>query len=470
MVSQAHGGEISPVHVQQRYERWKTVLLAICFFVVLGGYSIVKELKDFVFLKIVGWEYISEAKLYSILVLIPLVFLYSRFVDVLHRHQLLCMYALLYSIGGLACAYYIGHPTIGLANTDTGHGRLFGWIFYFFMEGYSPFVVSLLWAFFNSVTKPDAVKDSYVTMTIATKIGGIAVVGAALILLSLVNSGSVVVSMPALVQILLAVASLAVLLAPLAVMILMRTVPKKYLHGYEAVYRFEREREKKGLYKGFWGAARGIFDGLYVFFRYPYVLGIFGMIFFWEVINVTFNIIRLRVGETCTNTPVEFLQFLLEQVFFVHLVGLFIVLIGTRALVAWLGERRSLIAIPVLTGIALAYYLAFQTLAAATVAYVLMRAINYSLAYPLRESLYIPTTKNMKFKTKSWIDGFGQKIAKASGGSYSWLTQHAPATSVFSIHIMFFACVIGIWSLTAHLLGKRFEQAVKDNEVIGAGE
>jgi len=467
MVPSVQSADISEV---QRYERWKMALLAICFFVVLGGYSIVKELKDFVFLKIVGLEYVSEVKIYSIFALIPLVFLYSRFVDVLHRHQLLYLYAFIYSIGGLVCVYFIGHPTIGLANTDTGRGRLFGWIFYFFMEGYVPFVVSLLWAFFNSITKPGDVKSSYVFMTIASKAGGAVVVSAALVLLSLVNSGTLVLSTPAIVQIMLTAASFGVLLAPLAIMILMRTVPKKYLHGYEAVYRFEKERDKKGLYKGLWGAIRGIFDGIYVFFRFPYMLGIFGMIFFWEVINVTFNIIRLGVGESCTNTPIAFLTYLFEQILFMHIVGIAIVLIGTRTLITWLGERRSLIAIPVLTGIALGYYLVFQTLAAATLAYVVMRAINYALAYPLRESLYIPTTKNMKFKTKSWIDGFGQKISKAGGGSYSWIAQHVSQASVFSLHIGFFACIIGAWSLTAHLLGRRFEKAVENNEVIGAEE
>jgi AAA family ATP:ADP antiporter len=467
MRAQTHEGSNLLV---QGYQRWKMGLLAVCFFAVIGSYSIVKELKDFVFVKIVGLEYLSEIKIYSIFALIPLVFLFSRLVDLLHRHQLLCLYALLYSVGGLICAYFLGHPTIGLANTDTGHNRIFGWVFYFFLEGYSPFVVSLLWAFFSSISGPSDVKNGYILMSVCSKAGALVTIGGTLWVLSYIDAGGFSFTAAATAQFLLVVASVLLLVAPVAIVLLMKIVPKAYLHGYEAVYRFEKERDKKGLYKGLWGAIRGVFDGIYVFFRFPYMLGIFGMIFFWEVINVTCNIIRLEIGEAATHSPIAFLSYLYEQVLYVNIVGLVVVIVGTRTLISLLGERRSLIAIPVLTGIALAYYLTVQTAAAATLAYVVMRAINYALAFPLRESLYIPTTKAMKFKSKSWIDGFGSKIAKGAGGYYSWIAQHVPAASVFSLHITFFACVIGVWSLTAHLLGKRFEQAVKDNEVIGAEE
>jgi ATP:ADP antiporter, AAA family len=311
------------------------------------------------------------------------------------------------------------------------------------MEGYSPFVVSLLWAFFSSISRPSDIKSGYILMSVCSKLGALTTILGTLWLLSAIDAGELALTSAATAQLLLAVASVLLLLVPLIITVLMRTVPKSHLHGYEAVYRFEKAREKKGLYEGLWGSIRSLFDGLYVFFRFPYMLGIFGMIFFWEVLNVTCNIIRLGVGEAATHSPIAFLSYLYEQVLYVNIVGLVVVLVGTRTLVSLLGERRSLIAIPVLTGIALAYYMAFQTAAAATIAYVVMRAINYALAFPLRESLYIPTTKAMKFKSKSWIDGFGSKIAKGAGGYYSWIAQHVSPASVFSLHMVFFAGVIG---------------------------
>lgn len=453
------------------YDQTKIILLSICFFVMFSGYTITKELKDFIFLKTVGCEHVAEVKIYAIFFLIPFIFIYSRFVDILHRHQLLYLYSLLYGIGGLIAAYFVGHPTIGLANTEVAYGRLFGWVFYLFMEGYTPFVISVLWAFTNSVTKPKDVKSGYISFTIASKSGGALVSGLTWLACSMIGVGSLNLSAPALVQWLLIIASMLLLFAPIIISFLIRAVPHAHLHGYEAAYVYEVKHDRKEAKEkgGIWKAIKGMLSGLYVFLRFPYMLGIFGMIFFWEVVNVTFNIIRLKVGESCTGSPVELMGYLYQQTFFMHLAGLAIVSIGTATLVRLLGERRSLIAIPVLTGVALGYYFIFQTLQAATVSYVFMRAINYAFAYPLRESLYIPTTREIKFKAKSWIDGFGTKISKGAGGSYSWLVTTC-ASSAFGVHVVFFAGVIALWSFVAHLLGKRFEDAVAANEVIGAEE
>jgi AAA family ATP:ADP antiporter len=102
--------------------------------------------------------------------------------------------------------------------------------------------------------------------------------------------------------------------------------------------------------------------------------------------------------------------------------------------------------------------------------YVLLRSVNYAFSYPLRESLYIPTTKEMKFKSKSWIDAFGAKIAKGCGASYNVISSIVAESWLFSMHVLFFSSIIGLWLFTAHLLGRRYERAVERNEVIGAGD
>ncbi|MEW5972114.1 MAG: hypothetical protein AB1706_19985, partial [Pseudomonadota bacterium] len=161
---------------------------------------------------------------------------------------------------------------------------------------------------------------------------------------------------------------------------------------------------------------------------------------------------------------------LYQQIFYVHLIGLAIVLIGTKTFVTLLGERRSLIAVPLLTGLIIASYLLAGGLVSIGVAYILMRAINYAFAVPLRESLFIPTTKAMKFKSKSWIDGFGAKMAKCFGSGYGAFVVNVPRYAVFNIHLVFFGGIVTCWALVANALGKRFEKAVKHGEVIGAQE
>lgn len=451
--------------------RLKVFLLSVAFFLVIGGYTLVKELKDSVFLSIVGITSLPLAKIFSMAVLFPMVIFYSKLVDVLRRSDLLCFYALLYSVGGLIFAYFLGHPTIGLPNTDASHYRIFGWLFYFFLEGYAPFVVSVLWAFANSVTAPQDIKNKYIIMTASSKLGGALMAGAAWWVLraNADANGTAYLSDVAVYQLLLVSASVVLLLVPVVINMLMRRVPSSYLHGYEAAYRAEVKREKQheDAPQGIKKTLYDMFIGLWLLLRYPYVMGIFGMIFFWEIVNVIFNYMRLCVGRAETSSMADFGAFLYQQACFTHIVGFFFVLIGTRTIVAWLGERRSLVAVPMLIGSVIAFYLmSYGSVTAVALAYVVMRAINYAFAYPLRESLYIPTTKAMKFKSKSWIDGFGAKLSKTTGSLYNYLI---PA-SVLSVNVAFFGVIIVAWVFMANALGRRFEEAVAKNEVIGADE
>ncbi|HBL98595.1 TPA: hypothetical protein DDZ86_03040 [Candidatus Dependentiae bacterium] len=451
-------------------ERKKTGLLAICFFLVFATYTVVRELKDFVFISIVGYDYLPLAKIVMVVALIPMVFLYSRLVDLLRRDQLLSVFTGIYAVGWLISAYFLGHPSIGLSNTDTGKFRLFGWIFYLFMEGSQPFLIGLLWSFLNTVTKPEDVKGSYVFLTASSKVGGALAAGSAWLFLNAQQGDQAIFSGVGSFQLLLVVSAVLLAFVPLVISYLMHKIPHSHLHGYEAAYQFEKAHEEEHKRGGLWETVKGMFSGLYLLIRYPYALGIFGMVFFWEVVNVTFNYLRLGVGKDSSHSILEFGAFLYGQIFFMHVVGFVIVLFGTGTLVRWLGERKSLIIVPLATGGVIAAYLISGGLMSVGVAYIIMRAINYAFAYPLRESLYIPATKAIKFKTKSWIDGFGAKLAKSSGSYYNILIQQVSRYAVFNIHLLFFTGIICVWAVVANLLGRRLEKAIKNNEVIGTEE
>ena len=164
--------------------------------------------------------------------------------------------------------------------------------------------------------------------------------------------------------------------------------------------------------------------------------------------------------------------------FWVHLVGFFITLLGTRALIEYLGERRSLLLVPIITAVLMVYYFTASEItnqAAATsisLVYILLKALNYAFASPLRESLYIPTTKLIKFKSKSWIDSFGTKFAKSVGATFSGISGKLGTVfiSINAVNGIFFTLIIGCWMVVAHFLGRRYEKAVASGEVIGSDE
>src|SRR5260221_14761741 len=121
----------------------KLFFLTLIYFFVIGSYTITRDIKSSIFVCVVGKEYIPSSKIISMFMLLPAIFFYSRLVDRVRRYQLLCFYSILFGVANLIFAYYIGDARVGISNTDASPWRLFGWLFYFFVEGYSPFVVSV---------------------------------------------------------------------------------------------------------------------------------------------------------------------------------------------------------------------------------------------------------------------------------------------------------------------------------------
>jgi len=452
-----------PSSKEEKYEARKLMLLSLAYFFVIAAYTLVKVLKDTLFIDIVGKEYIPWAKLFSMIVLLPAVLFYSFLVDHLRRYQLLFAYSLIYGVSLLISMFFVAHPSIGIENTDTSPFRIFGWFFYFLIEGYSPFMVSVFWAFVNSVNDPKAAKNTYSLLVAMSKIGGMvgAIVGMMVFALPIYFKLSL--SHVANHQILLGASAVFVFLVPFVMQLLIKSVPGKFLHGYEAAYKFEKKRSQKGEHPG-------IFDGLKMFIKYPYIFGIFGMLFFYEIIYTMLNFMRLGITKEASQHISDVTHALFWQDFLMHMAGLFISLIGTRYLVKKLNERVCLLLVPI-SAMVLIVFLMFHYTPGSIVAVVIaIRAINYAFAQPLREALYIPTIKEMKFKSKSWIDAFGSKLSKGTGSVFHLASQYVSKAMFFPVSMGIFSILAILWTATAAFMGNQYMRVIAHDEVIGSEE
>jgi len=457
------------------HERIKVLLLSLVYFCVIAGYTVAKELKDTVFTSVVGEGYIPKARIIAMLVLVPSILLYSLFVDRLRRYQLLCVYASFYAVVALIFAFMLGHPVIGLPNTNASPDRWFGWLFYFFMEGYTPFVISVFWAFVNSISTQESAKKNYGLMIAGSKLGGMTSPIFAMLLLKFNRSPDKIINFAKSIfnhQLILGFFGVMCLFVPILIIYLMKKVPGQFLHGYEAVYKVEKQRKREGTSKS------GLLAGFKMILKYPYVFGIFAFVLLYEVINTVLSFQRVLIAKKYATSIIDgefslsdMSLYLLGVVFLVHFFGFLISFFGTRALLEALGIRRALLVVPIATAGLLTYFLGIYTPFAFIAVSVILKALNYALIYPLRESLYIPTLKEVKFKAKSWIDAFGGKFGKTVGSTFNdlgqWLARTAGGSAFFGAHVAFFAVISGAWLLTAWLLGNRFEWAMTHNEVIG---
>lgn len=448
-----------------RKDLLKVAILSLIFFLLIGSYTVTRELKDSIFANIVGAErkYQGYAKMLSMIVLIPLIMLHSIIVDKMKRHYLLYIYPVLFSLSGFIFVFLFGFKNIGLNNTVTSPYRIIGWLFYFFIEAFSPLLVGVFWAFVNSITKPGAAKNNYVVMIAASKLGGIVMAGSAWLFF---RADPYSANMN--IQLVLATSSLALLLVPIAVYYLVSHVPSSDLHGYEAAYKFEKKEAREHIAENrSWYT--GMTSGLTLLFRYPYVLGIFSMSFFFEFINQIIKVENIIFGKDSTNTIAQFTGFLLWQAILVHIVGFLVVVFGTKAIIQALGERKSLILIPTLTGLSSIGFIFWRSRFTAILAFVVTRSVHYAFSAPLKESLYIPTIKEIKFKSKSWIDGVGNKFAKTLAATfYNMSANGLIGTALIKIQATYFSITILVWLASAYALGRKYENTVKNNEVIGS--
>lgn len=452
-----------------KHERLKFLLLTLSFAFVIGSYTIAKELKDSIFVSIVGKEYLPTAKLLVIFLLIPAAMLYSRLVDMFRRYQVLAFYSLVYGIMMAMFTILLGHSTIGLYNTDASVHRLFGWFFYFILEGYSPFVVGVFWAYLNSVSSPDEAKNFYPIMVAGSKVGGIItalfawyLLDHSMILTSFGNINHDVVSH----QILMGIVSVMLLCVPVILFALLRYVPGHYLHGYEAVYQMEKQHQKQDAKQG---AASSVFSGIKLLVESPYILGIFGLVFFYETLNVVLNFQRIGLLQEAATSMAGLTASMFWQRFIMHVCGMMLSFFGVQFLLRRFEVRRCLLMVPFFVTALLIFFIFMSSADSIVYVFLGLGTINYSLSAPLREALYIPATKDMKFKAKAWIDTFGTKFSKGFGSLFATITNFLPLAGGFvtMMYSGFFAVLMVLWFVTSWLLGKKYEKAILNNEIIG---
>ena len=95
------------------------------------------------------------------------------------------------------------------------------------------------------------------------------------------------------------------------------------------------------------------------------------------------------------------------------------------------------------------------------------KALNYSFNHPTREVLYIPTTKDIKFKAKSWSDAFGSRIAKSFGSIFNKFIGNVSPAFGLTLSLGFSLGLTSMWLIIVYFLGKTLQEAIDNKRIIG---
>lgn len=434
----------------------KLFLMAFGYFFIIASYSILRPIKTSLFLGLVGKEYQPWTRFITPFMMFPVMLGYSKLVDKVKRHQIV------YTIIGLAAllsiifALLLAHPVLGVKNTFTSPYRILGWGFEIFMDLYSAIVIATFWGFINTSCTPTFANKSYGFIAATGKLGGVISP-----LLGLYISNWTHLETSKSIPLLIFIAGAFLLITLLLIRIITRKIPKEYLMGYQATHEVESNDKKKK-------SKPGIFEGLKLMLTQPYVMGIFILLFSIEVIAIIFDYQMQVIMSVESNNHIGIMtnaMFLFTFCF--QSLGFFFAIAGTSPLLRIIGIRSCLLLVP-LTLIALtAALLIVPTFTTIFVIMVIIKALNYGFNFPIREMLYIPTTKNIQFKSKAWIESFGKTFSKATGSGISLITISDNLYKLLSLNAMWSFLICFFYLITSFFVGRKYVETIKKNELIG---
>mmetsp|Transcript_20087 Transcript_20087/g.28278 ORF Transcript_20087/g.28278 Transcript_20087/m.28278 type:complete len:634 (+) Transcript_20087:207-2108(+) len=455
-------------------EMIRTMILSSTLFFMIGGYWLLRSLKDPVITHLCGVTAIPKAKMLSVFVVLGVVSVYNHLLDNpnLKKHTLFYVFGTFYFFLFTVISLLLMHPTIGIPNQVPNYNRTLGWISYCSIESFGSVMVSLFWSFANSNSNFENAKASYGVLVATAQIGSI--IGPTFVQQFAESWG-----VPS------------VYFIGALCMLFLQSTMYLYVHLYgtdetnEDASKIKPTKKKKGA---------GVLEGVQLFVQYNYVKGIFAIscLFMVEVTIVDYtmkvlardhfaNLHPCIAGQTCwdltTNSPSGMSS--KATAAFTTFMGLFgqatntlsfiLSFFGTSAVIRTLGLRITLLLFPSLC-LAVIIMVRFQpTLYVVFAAMMILKANSYALNNPTKEMLYQPTSSAVKYKAKSWIDIFGARGSKAMGSLVTNAFSDSAANLVSNGSLVGMAVAsFLIWN--ARFMGKSFDEYMETGHIVGEEE
>ncbi len=442
----------------------KVIWLSSTLFFVVGGYWLLRSLKDPIISVIDGVEAIPMAKIYSLVAVFVLVMIYNKMLDVMPKHQLFYAMGIVYGVLFTIMGFMLMHPTIGLPNTKACPSRWLGWISYVTIESFGSMVVQCYWALVNASVDVNFAQKNFGYIIAGAQIGSI--------LGPTIATQADTLGIPFLY------------LCGAATMFCM------VIAMYYYVARFGGSEIEDGKNDGSEQAntvkARtktektegGTLEGFYLLYRHDFVKGIF-FISSLFMVNVTVIDYMMKVlaqeryrqiypddPQAALRAFASFMGYFGQTT---NSISFLFSLFGTGAVIKRFGLSATLLAFPTLLGVCSTLVWLSPTIWVVFSVMMVIKGMSYALNNPTKEILYQATSTSVKFKCKSWIDTFGQRSAKALGS----VITNACASDIVDLNNYGYA--VGTVMSAALLwiskeMGAAFERLQQEGRKVGEGD
>lgn len=429
---------------ESRDEALKFIRLAVIFAFTIGVYWILNPTKDVVFLHTVGLDYFPHAKIFSLFAMIPIIIFYSKIIDLFPRQKIFYVLTAFYGIGCFIFAYFIMDPVCGVSNSSLGCWRLIGWLWYGFVESFGSLMVALFWSFAADTSTPESAKRGFSIIALGAQIGG--VFGPLLFH----RSAEVWGPGP-----FVAIGGAGILCIGILIAYFMHVTPNSELIG------FYTQKETAAYRK----PQTGFLEGLKLIVSQPYLIGIVGVVTLYEVV-ITIVEFHMKTQAKLAYPDINQLNsFFFKYAVCTNGIALLSLLLGIGSIGRRIGLLKTLLLLPFLVFIGIVAIALNPTLGTTLGVFMLIRGLNYALNQPAKEQLYIPTSRETKYKAKAWIDMFGSRTAKSVGSSVHML-RPVLQSSFVGVSSLICLGLVGIWMGAAWFVGVKHAQSVEQDKIV----
>lgn len=394
-----------------------------------------RTMKNALFMELVGPTYLPQAKLASMIFLLLTLVLYGKGVDWLGKRKLLALLYAIYAVLFAILTYFFQQGT-------AAHNLTLGWGFYLTIESFGSLGISHLWSLaVNATTDAEVAARRFPLLAVGGQIGACTCT----FLLARTAEQGQLVPLLYLAVVLLAVAPV---------------MTFYWLQKNNIADDVRHELEPGDTAK----ASPSLWEGLRLVMTRPYLVAILWSVVAYELVGTYLDYqMNTKAHETLV-TLEKVTAFLATYGFAANFLSLIFALTGTTWLVKNWGLSRCLIIYPIVLCFLVVGAASFPTLWVMFSAQIALKGAAYGFNKPCLELVYVPTSDDIQFKAKSWIDTAGSRGGKALGSVMNAnLLRYAPSWLIWggaSVCLLFLA----IWMPVSRFLGARYEQLLADGE------
>jgi AAA family ATP:ADP antiporter len=199
-----------------------------------------------------------------------------------------------------------------------------------------------------------------------------------------------------------------------------------------------------------------LLSGLTDVFKSPYLLGICGFLYAYSLLSTTLYFQQTELVPKAIGSMTGRTELLAQVDLLVNVATLLIQALAFNRLIARMGIRALLVAMPLASLLGYTTLALFTALPVLVTLGVLRRAGEYAISKPARETLFNVLPPEQKYRAKNVIDTL---VHRTGDTSSAWLLQGLRSLGFSSAQILWLSVpVCASWLLIAWALGSRAQR------------